>query len=302
MFNQESYDRHSEWYNQHFPTETDKVDYFKKVKSLSKNNVSEWLQGIFFKSLNPLLKKPMLRWLTVGDAYGFDAQYILANGGGSAMATDLNTDFLYVAKGEGIIEEYAAENAERLSFEDNSFDFVLCKESYHHFPRPYAALYEMIRVVRTGIVIIEPQDPVSKMPLILFLNNVLARAPGLLNKIWKNRFSYEPVGNFVYKVSEREFEKFAAGLGLPLVAFKNINPNFYFKGVENIKTDSKSRKFLALKTKKKLLDILVSLKLLPGQVLSTIVFKQVPDQSTLDELKKDGYHLVYIPKNPYTKA
>lgn len=301
MFNQESYDRHGEWYNQHFPTETDKVTYFKKAKELNADNVAVWLQSLFFKCIDPLLNKTNQRWLTVGDAYGFDAQYIISKGS-NAVATDLNADFLSVAKSEGIVEEYAAENAERLSFKDNSFDFVLCKESYHHFPRPYAALYEMIRVAHTGIMIIEPQDPVSKMPLILFLNNILAKAPKLLNKVWKNRFSFEPVGNFVYKVSEREFEKFAAGLGLPLVAFKNLNPNFYFKGAENLKTNSKDTKFLKLKAKKKLLDILVSLKLIPGQVLSTIVFKRVPDQHIIDGLKADGYHLVYIPKNPYTNA
>ncbi|WP_246001428.1 class I SAM-dependent methyltransferase [Mucilaginibacter gracilis] len=298
MFNQESYDRHSEWYNLHYPTEANKVAYYKKVKALSDDTVSKWLQNIFFRCLTPLLVTPSQKWLTVGDAYGFDAQYILSNGG-NALATDLNIDFLKVAKDEEIIREYAAENAEKLSFDNDKFDYVLCKESYHHFPRPYAALYEMIRVAKKGIVVIEPQDPVSKMPLLLLLNNLLANYVHLLNKVWKNRFSYEPVGNFVYKVSEREFEKFAAGLNLPLVAFKKINPNFYFQGAADVKTDDKNSKFLLIKIKKKLLDILVSLKILPGQVLATIVFKQFPNDNELKKLKKTGYHLVYIPKNPY---
>lgn len=74
----------------------------------------------------------------------------------------------------------------------------------HHFPRPYAALYEMIRVAREAIVIIEPQDPISKMPLLLSLVNICGKInPNFINKIWKNRFSFEPVGNYVYKVSER---------------------------------------------------------------------------------------------------
>nr|MBB6150627.1 hypothetical protein [Mucilaginibacter sp. SP1R1] len=151
------------------------------------------------------------------------------------------------------------------------------------------------------MVVIEPHDPVSKMPLLLGLSNVLASKSKLLNKVWRNRFSFEPVGNFVYKVSEREFEKFAAGLNLPMVAFKRINPNFYFKEAANITTTSKSRKFLLLRIKKQLLDVLVWLKITPGQVLSAIVFKQVPDDITLKQLRSDGYHLVNIPKNPYAK-
>jgi len=298
MFQQESYDRHSEWYNIHYPTEDNKIAFYKKVKSVSDNTVSEWLQNIFFSCLDPLLGVPSQDWLTVGDAYGFDAQYINAHGG-NATATDLNTDFLKVAKSEGIINDYAAENAENLSFANQQFDFVFCKESYHHFPRPYAALYEMIRVARKGIVIIEPQDPVSKMPLLLLLSNLLSKKAGLLNRIWKNRFSYEPVGNFVYKVSEREFEKFAAGLNLPLIAFKKINPNFYFTGADMIKTDFRNKKFLSIKMKKKFLDLLVNLKLIPGQVLSAIIFKNIPDDYTQQQLKANGYRLVNIPKNPY---
>lgn len=299
MFHQESYERHSEWYNQHFPGRAEKISYFRQKMDAGKSTVAAWLQQLFFDCLNPLLRINE-SWLTVGDAYGFDAEYIMSKGA-KALATDLNSDFLAVAKQQGIINEYAAENAERLSFAGQQFDYVLCKESYHHFPRPYAAMYEMIRVAKKGIVIIEPQDPVSKMPSLLFVTNMLASKTSLLNKAWKNRFSYEPVGNFVYKVSEREFEKFAAGLNLPMVAFKKINPNFYSVGTEKLAANSSNKHFLWIRAKKGLMDLLVKFKLLPGQVLSTIVFKEAPDSVTIDRLKADGYHVVEIPKNPYLK-
>ncbi|EHQ31194.1 class I SAM-dependent methyltransferase [Mucilaginibacter paludis] len=298
MYYQESYNRHTDWYNKHFPTRESKIDCYRKAKSAGNHHIAHWLQQLFFNCLDPLLRQQPQKWLTVGDAYGFDAQYILASGN-DALATDLSTDFLEVAKDEGVISAYAAENAEKLSFADQQFDYVLCKESYHHFPRPYAALYEMIRVAKKGIVIIEPQDPVLKMPLLLFINNLLATNVHLLNKAWKNRFSFEPVGNFVYKVSEREFEKFAAGLNLPMVAFKKINPNFYFKGADELKTSHK--KFLSIRVKKQILDVLVKLKLMPGQVLATIIFKERPGLGCIEALKKQGYHLVNIPVNPYSK-
>ncbi|WP_025145886.1 class I SAM-dependent methyltransferase [Pedobacter jeongneungensis] len=298
MHPNESYNRHNNWYNQHFPSKSAKTELYKKVKATDKNNVAQWLQQLFFSCLDPLLAGKNRSWLTVGDAYGFDAQYIL-NSGNEALATDLNTDFLNVALKEGIINACAAENAENLSREDSSFDFVLCKESYHHFPRPYAAMYEMIRVAKTAVVVMEPQDPITKMPLLLMLNNLFIHNGEFLNKLWKNRFSFEPVGNFVYKVSEREFEKLAAGLGLPMVGFKKINPNYWFKGAESISTGQHNRQFMMIKMKKIFFDIMVKLRAMPAQVLTTIIFKQLPDDDMIALLKKSGYRLVYIPKNPY---
>ena len=70
------------------------------------------------------------------------------------------------------IKNYKIENAENLSFEDKTIDFILCKESYHHFPRPMVALYEMLRVARNGVLLIEPNDAyiINKYSEILFRN------------------------------------------------------------------------------------------------------------------------------------
>jgi len=301
MFHKESYDRHGDWYNQQFPTEASKKAYLSRRKPPGSKDLGTWLQQLFFSCIDPLLECKAQTWLTVGDPYGFDAEYILRQDN-DALATDLNTDMLKVAFNEGIVTAFSAENAERLSFEDNRFDFVLCKESYHHFPRPYAALYEMIRVARKGIIIIEPQDPISKMPALLFVVNLLAAIKNsLVAKVWKNRFSYEPVGNFVYKVSEREFEKFAAGINLPMLAFKTFNPNFYFKGADETPVSLKNGKFRSIYLKKSLLDMMSRLRLFPGQVLATIVFKELPDARLMDSLRRNGYRLLNIPENPYLK-
>lgn len=36
-----------------------------------------------------------------------------------------------------------------------------------------------------------------------------------------------------------------------------------------------------------------------AQTLVSIIFKIAPDNDTINSLKKNGYRLVYIPKNPY---
>jgi ubiquinone/menaquinone biosynthesis C-methylase UbiE len=53
---------------------------------------------------------------------------------------------LKIAKDFGFVDEISAENVEKLSFDDNEIDFVLCKESFHHFPRPFMGLCEMLNL------------------------------------------------------------------------------------------------------------------------------------------------------------
>jgi ubiquinone/menaquinone biosynthesis C-methylase UbiE len=300
MFHDESYKKHGEWYNSQFPDDQSRIVQLQlhKLNNTGKD-IGKWLQDLFFNCLDPLVGGTAQNWLTIGDAYGFDAQYLLGKGQ-KATASDLDTNFLRLAKNEGIISDFSAQNAEQLSYPANAFDYLLCKEAYHHFPRPYAALYEMIRVARKGIVLIEPQDPISRMPLLLMLMNLLSGfRHNLSARLWRNRFSYEPVGNFVYKISAREIEKSAAGLNLPLVAFKGINPNFYFKGAEREERGLKNSKFRRIYLMKKLTDLGVFLRLIPSQVLCAIAFKELPDDKLLNALEKANYQLVHIPKNPY---
>lgn len=298
-FQEISYNRHANWYNEKSPAIDQKKSILVSIRDYN-GTINHWLQNIFFSCLSPFTKYKDDSWLTVGDAYGHDAMNLLKNGIKDVIASDLNIDFLTLSKEFNFITKYSAQNAEELSFQDQSIDYILCKESYHHFPRPYAALYEMLRVAKKGIVIIEPQDPIGKMPFLLFISNFLENIKrGMSNKIWKNRFSYEPVGNFVYKVSEREFEKLAAGLNLPMIAIRKINPNFWFAGSEKIPALNTNKIFMKIHFKKKLRDILSKIGIIPSQTLSIVVFKTLPDAILKNDMKKNGYRFVEIPKNPY---
>lgn len=298
-FQEDSYNRHSTWYTTQFPEKEQKIKLLNGIKS-SKGTINHWLQNQFFDCVKPITQYKNASWLTVGDAYGHDANYLIEKGVQNVIASDINDEFLAVSKEVGIVDKFSAENAENLSFDDNSVDYILCKETYHHFPRPYAALYEMIRVAKKAIIIIEPQDPILKMPLLMFMNNVLEKIKlGLINKIWKNRFSYEQVGNFVYKVSEREMEKFAAGLNLPMVAIKNFNPNFWFPGSEKIPAVKSEKRFRKILLQKAVRDFLSKLGIVPSQSMSIIIFKSLPEREIQESLTTNGYRLIEIPKNPY---
>ena len=144
--------------------------------------------------------------------FGLDAQYLMAHGA-RALPTDLAD-----ARARGRIAEHRQENAESLSFADASFDFVLCKESYHHFPQPMKATCEMRRVARRGVSLIEPCDhefPDTAMTTISrLLKNFVKRLLGRAT----NGHRFEELGNYVYGISRREMEKVALRAGFPIIA------------------------------------------------------------------------------------
>lgn len=254
---------------------------------------------------DPLLESyPKAAWLTVGDGrYGSNAHYLTSKGG-EATATDISDYLLKEGVAMGFISKYSQENAETLSFADESFDFVLCIEAYHHFPRPMKALYEMLRVARKGVILLEPPDQyiyanvfqLLFRKFLLFLNG-LGVFKRLIGKEVK-KHTYEDVGNYVYKVSEREIEKVALGLNYPFVAFKKIN-QFYTDGIDAEVADKNSRLFRKIKTYTAVLNILTQLRLIEPSLLSVIIFKEIPNDQCKKKMQEDGYKLVKLPSNPY---
>jgi ubiquinone/menaquinone biosynthesis C-methylase UbiE len=298
-FEETSYQSHESWFAKQYPDEDKRLETIKKwQQSIKDRTVDYWIHEQLFQLANPLIK-PTESWVTVGDGYGFDANYF-AEKGCKVMATDIGGAFLPLVKSQNLIDEYSVENVEKLSFADNSFDYAFCKEAYHHFPRAYMGVYEMIRVAKKGIILVEPQDPLTKMPLMLAIKNILDRFdPTILQKYWKNRYSFEEVGNYVFKLSDREMEKIAMGMNLPAIAFKGINNTYWKPGLDTEIANDKSAAFKEILSKRRRDNFLCKLGILPYQVLSAVIFKTLPDNETIQKLKNDGYLYYEFPKNPY---
>lgn len=164
------------------------------------DSVDNWRHTRMLNSTRPLVATyPKATWVTVGDGrYGSDAAYLHSRGA-AVTATTLTDERLRIAHERGFIPAYQAENAERMSFPDESVDFVLCKEAYHHFPRPPVALYEMLRVARRAVVLIEPIDN----------PRLLDAAKRLVKRLIRGdrETQFEPSGNFLYRLSLHEMEK-----------------------------------------------------------------------------------------------
>lgn len=258
---------------------------------LNHNTINRWRGERLYKCIDPLLKMyPKSEWLTVGDFYyGSDAQYLQSKGH-KAVATDIDDYFLKKGKEIGYIENYSRENAESLSFDDESFDFVLCKETFHHLPRPYIGLYEMLRVSKVGVILIEPYDRFTNATTIEKIGNwMLKKIKGIKHDL------YEPSGNYKYSTSKREIEKIALGLNLPHVAFNYLND--YYRDGLGIEYKEKDDKVLnKIKSQILLRDLLWKFRLFPPTFLISIIFKiDINPKFLVDE----GYEIIRLTTNPY---
>lgn len=293
MHHRKSYELHAEHFARHL---TDGELRRLAETWLQDDTVDAWRHRRMYRAIDPFLEHfPGASWVTIGDGrWGRDAKYILDRGG-SALPTDIADSLLREAKTRGYIDDYRVENAEALSFSDNAFDFVFCKESYHHFPRPALALYEMLRVARSGVVLIEPVDEFPPLPL----SRLKMLAKRLTGRRIGPRYNwFEESGNYVYTVSERELEKVALGIGLPFVAFKPINM-FYVRDAEYRKFAGALVPLLKLRGMIFLQDVLSTLALTRPGLVSAALLKEPPTETFATALRSARYRVMNLPRNPH---
>jgi SAM-dependent methyltransferase len=106
-------------------------------------------------------------------------------------------------------------NMENLTYSDNSFDYAVVHASLHHTSKPYKGIYEMYRVSRKGILLIESQDNFTMRLLIKFnltedFENSSIKYSGLA--INKGGVDGTNIPNYIYRFTERELKKFSKGL------------------------------------------------------------------------------------------
>lgn len=291
------YDRHSsEWSNYL------EDSYKKKLGDAwrEKNTLDYWRHERLRNSVKPIIEENYnATWLTVGDGrYGTDANHLLNMGAKNVHCSDISDCLLKIGASIGFINEYSTQNAEALSFKNDDFDYVLCKDAFHHFPRPYLALNEMFRVARKAVILIEPRDhKIDKAFFSLVYNGIR-----ILLKRGTNEHGFEEIGNYVYSTSERELEKFLLGQHYRLIAYNPVN-DAYQEGIEFINADEKNvrNRIITIKIKFKifLLNLMTILQLMNSGVLRVALFKEKPSDSLIERMKLFGWKFRELPKNPY---
>ena len=267
----------------------------------SNNTTDVWRHLRMLDFINTFINKyPDAKWLTIGDGRFGTASMYIKNNKGTSLCTDIDTSLLKIAKENNMIEDYSYANAEALPFDDNSFDFSFCKESFHHFPRAYISIYEMLRVSKKAIMIVEPRDWLPSPILRRILQNIKNTIKNSLSIMvpHPDTGNYEPIGNYIFSISEREIQKIALGLNLPAVAFKVFH-DIYIPGVEIEKETQNSPLLKKIKRKIFINNLLYKIGLQGKNRIIAIIFKESPTERLDAELRKRNFNVIYLPKNPY---
>jgi ubiquinone/menaquinone biosynthesis C-methylase UbiE len=297
MVNKIKYDRSQEEWDSYLEDPQRKATAFTWFES---DTVDHWRHDRMRAFLRPIIDcDPAASWLTVGDGrFGTDGNALMKLGALNVHCSDISDTLLKIGCQQGFIKSYSAQNAENIKFGDGSFNYVYCKEAFHHFPRPYIALYEMFRVANKAVVLTEPRDYIVDRgwahPLLYLLRKILFKNT--------NNHSFEQVGNYIYTLSIREMEKFLLGMHYNLIAFYEIN-DAYQAGVEFIKLDSGKFQdkliFLKLKMLIFLQNCLSMMGIRKSGVLTVILFKIKPTAVTMGKMKACGWSFKELPSNPY---
>jgi hypothetical protein len=249
------------------------------------------------------------KWLTVGDQKGHDYWMLSELGFEDVTASNLFDDSLGKSAKINNIKKFRALNAEKIDADDCSFDYVLCKEALHHMPRPYMALYEMLRVAAKAVCIIEPQDSLVDYKAI---KSTPTYREFISDSLIGKKISYKrkdddleitSIGvdwwesedkNYVYTLSEREIAKLSFGLGLPCFAFKSFN-DFYDENLVKGEPIIGNLDFDTVLEQIKLKDSFCEITGSPSSYITGIFFKESPDHSIIENLNNLGFTFVRTP-------
>ncbi len=233
---------------------------------------------------------PEAEWMTIGDGnHGSDAYY-LSGRGVQALATSISDATLKTSRDLGYIADYRVENAESLTADDESVDFTLCKEAYHHFPRPAIAFYEMVRAARKGVVLIEPCDGPPRL---------FDRFKNLVKKIIRRDVStqFESSGNFIFRLEIREIKKMMTAMNYPCVVYRPFNDFYHPRLGGEFRPLSLRTQILRLGIAVQ--DVLCALGLMNHGLACVVALKSLPSPGLRENLRKSGYRVSVLPKNPF---
>lgn len=215
--------------------------------------------------------------LSIGDNFARDAAYFKRKfPAAKCIASDLYADGLEKAVIDGWVDEVCSADIEKLPFADESLDCVIAKEAFHHWPRPMLGFYEMLRVAKKAVLLVEPYDVMHTAP-----------TPMLGEKSFVD--GYESVGNYKYQISLREIIKAAWSLYYPAVAAVGFNdPYAPDRGVDEWQIE------------KDKLDALGDAGSRQFNLMSIVVYKpgHAPAPGTLPARSR----CYYRPSNPFLEA
>lgn len=104
--------------------------------------------------------------------------------------------------------EWSHQDAQSLTYEDRTFDFVFVADGLHHCSSPHLALIEMYRVSRTGVIVFESRDSfLMKAGEMLNLTPQYELEAVVDNGFVSGGMNNTGLPNHIYRWTENEFRK-----------------------------------------------------------------------------------------------
>jgi ubiquinone/menaquinone biosynthesis C-methylase UbiE len=261
-----------------------------------RETMDAWMHERMLDLVHPLIAAyPNANWLTIGDG-GADAWMLRQRGVRAVTASCISDVRLREAARLGHLKDIPvrAFHAECVDVTDASFDFVLCKETYHHVRRAPLAFYEFMRVSRLGFFLIEPAECSLRM------FNIIRRSAKLILRQRRPIYDlFEPTGNYIYRVSEREVFRMLTAVQLPWFAIKYFN-------VFNVRwLAAQRRDFWPARALASLgigfQDVLSACRLMSPGMCALFVPTNPPLEAARDALRAAHFRILKTPRNPYAR-
>jgi SAM-dependent methyltransferase len=279
------------------------------------NTIGAWRMERMLDFIGPYaLLDSDASWLTIGDAYGHDAKILKNSGIQNITASNLEASILKAGAELGEVDKFLNINAEQINLPDSTFNYVLCKEALHHMPRPYLAIYEMLRVSKNAVFLVEPLDTIvdyDKPSLSnvertkkidnsknSYINEYVSYNWPADNEGNSNKYEvfidwYEDGAfNYVYTLSARELRKICYGLGLPGYAVKPFN-DIYDSRLNDLESNEQNISLQQIQLNMQ--DLFCKASGKPYAYISCILFKSFPNQKIINELKNIGFSIFQTP-------
>ncbi|AUJ49351.1 class I SAM-dependent methyltransferase [Brachyspira hyodysenteriae] len=178
--------------------------YYSKYGKISCNYVSEYLKNIDYNKL-----------LDIGSGTGYLINMLKKyKATAEFYGLDLSEEMINISKSKNIKDaEFILGSANKLPFNDNTFDIVTCIQSFHHYPYPDEAMKEVYRVLKKGGIYILSDTGVGGIAAWID-NNILFKImksgdcrtenkEGISKRMLKNGFDVidkKQIKGFIYSV------------------------------------------------------------------------------------------------------